>query len=359
MGFGEKWCSWIDACLKSSSISVLVNGSPTIEFGLERGVRQGDPLSPFLFILAAEGLNLMIKEAVEKCIFKGIKVGSERVVVSHLQYADDTIFFGEWDKENAKNLMCILKCFERVSGLKVNLNKSRLYGVGVNSDEVSNMASWMDSWRWNLTQDEDELDKRGIDLDSLLCPCCDDSVESCDHSLVTCNVAKSVWDKNFEWWKIGPVNVFSANDLFRFSGNVAVHSYSRALWQLVDGVVHGIDRLLVPRAVVEEFNKRRSLREISAVLPEGAPVVDPRTNRLKKNSVSPVPAGAPPVLTDYTSLSSGAVLANALPRCPAGYDGVLFPMEEKAEKNATEVDTRPQVKVVAKQNRGVFVTFDP
>ncbi|GJU60508.1 reverse transcriptase domain, reverse transcriptase zinc-binding domain protein, partial [Tanacetum coccineum] len=347
-----------------------------------------DPLSPFLFILAAEGLNLMIKKAVEKGIFKGIKVGSERVVVSHLQYADDTIFFDEWDKGNAKNLMCNLKCFERVSGLKVNLTKSRLYGVGVNSDEVSNMASWMqcsvgefpftylglpigigwglnigslraknwalvgkwwwrfkregdalwvrliksiygesgslefdgvgsrvgrsglwcdivkvgdirlrerfprlfqldrrketrvvdrgrwcegvwrwewdwvreprgracgdvgeltgilqnviltlnckDSWRWNLTQDEDgnfkvkdlafmvddvclsvgnttqvnvfvwrvlhgrilvcvKLDKIGIDLDSLLCPCCDDSVESCDHSLVTCNVAKS-WE---------------------------------------------------------------------------------------------------------------------------------------------------------------------
>ncbi|GKD20615.1 RNA-directed DNA polymerase, eukaryota, reverse transcriptase zinc-binding domain protein [Tanacetum coccineum] len=78
-----------------------------------------------------------------------------------------------------------------------------------------------------------KLDKIGIDLDSLLCPCCDDSVESCDHSLVTCNVAKSVWDKIFKWWKIGPVNVFSANDLFRFSGNVAVHSYSRALWQLL------------------------------------------------------------------------------------------------------------------------------
>ncbi|GJS08702.1 RNA-directed DNA polymerase, eukaryota, reverse transcriptase zinc-binding domain protein [Tanacetum coccineum] len=112
-----------------------------------------------------------------------------------------------------------------------------------------------DSWRWNLSEDKDgnfkvkdlafmvddfyrripvrvELDKRGIELYSLLCPCCDDNVESCDHSLVTCNVAKSVWDKVFEWWKIGPVNVFSANDLFRFSGNVVVQSYSRALWQL-------------------------------------------------------------------------------------------------------------------------------
>ncbi|GJY90539.1 RNA-directed DNA polymerase, eukaryota, reverse transcriptase zinc-binding domain protein [Tanacetum coccineum] len=75
-----------------------------------------------------------------------------------------------------------------------------------------------------------ELDKRGVELDSILCPCCDESLESCDHSLVMCNVAKSVWDKIFKWWKISPINVFSANDLFCCSGNVAVESYSRALW---------------------------------------------------------------------------------------------------------------------------------
>ncbi|GJX49213.1 kinase-like domain, beta-lactamase/transpeptidase-like protein [Tanacetum coccineum] len=110
MGFGSKWCNWVLNCLKSASTSILVNGSPTEEFGLECGVRQGDPLSPFLFILAAEGLNALVSEAVEKVIFKGATVGADRVVVSHLQYAADTIFFGEWSKKNAKELMCILKC---------------------------------------------------------------------------------------------------------------------------------------------------------------------------------------------------------------------------------------------------------
>ncbi|GKB15146.1 transposon TX1, partial [Tanacetum coccineum] len=89
--------------------------SPTMEFGSERSVRQGDPLFPFLFILAAEGLNAIVNEAVTK----------------------------EWDKDNARALMCILKCFEEVSGLKVNFNKSKVYSVGVNSNEIAEMVRWM------------------------------------------------------------------------------------------------------------------------------------------------------------------------------------------------------------------------
>ncbi|GJU12166.1 cysteine-rich receptor-like protein kinase, partial [Tanacetum coccineum] len=66
MGFGVKWCKWIETCQKSALISVLVNGSPTVEFKMERGVRQGDPLSPFLYLIAAEGLNVTLREAVSK-----------------------------------------------------------------------------------------------------------------------------------------------------------------------------------------------------------------------------------------------------------------------------------------------------
>nr|GEW96656.1 reverse transcriptase domain, reverse transcriptase zinc-binding domain protein [Tanacetum cinerariifolium] len=105
MGFGNKWITWVDTCLRSASMSILVNGSPSEEFGLERGVRQGDPLLPFLFILAAEGLNAIVSEAVEKGIFRGVVVGDNNVMVPHLQYTDDMIFFGDWDKDNAKSLM--------------------------------------------------------------------------------------------------------------------------------------------------------------------------------------------------------------------------------------------------------------
>ncbi|GJT94975.1 RNA-directed DNA polymerase, eukaryota, partial [Tanacetum coccineum] len=64
MGFGRKWCAWIRGCLESSVTSILVNGSPTDEFKIRRGLRQGDPLSPFLFILAMEGLHMLISCAI-------------------------------------------------------------------------------------------------------------------------------------------------------------------------------------------------------------------------------------------------------------------------------------------------------
>ncbi|XP_071738909.1 fasciclin-like arabinogalactan protein 15 [Rutidosis leptorrhynchoides] len=84
-----------------------------------------------------------------------------------------------------------------------------------------------------------------------------------------------------------------------------------------DGLIHGIERLLVPRSVQEEFNKRRSLTSISAVLPEGAPVVDPRTHRLKKPA-APAPAGSPPVLAVYDAMAPGPSLAPAPAPGPGG-----------------------------------------
>nr|GEW69823.1 putative ribonuclease H protein At1g65750 family [Tanacetum cinerariifolium] len=107
----------------------------------------GDAHNAFIkgrYILdVAEGLNAIVSEALEKGIFMGTKVGKNNVIVPHLQYADDTIFFGEWNLENAKALMCILKCFEEVTGLKVNYNKIRIYGVGVNDVELGDIAKWM------------------------------------------------------------------------------------------------------------------------------------------------------------------------------------------------------------------------
>ncbi|KAJ9536053.1 hypothetical protein OSB04_un000779 [Centaurea solstitialis] len=140
MGFGVKWRRWIEACLRSSTMSVLVNGSPTKEFVMGRGLRQGDPLAPFLFLIVAENLNVLMEEACSKGIIEGLGVGVEDVKVSHLQYADDVIFFGKWSKVNLKNLIKVLECFRLLSGLKINLRKSKLYGVGIREEIVLDWA---------------------------------------------------------------------------------------------------------------------------------------------------------------------------------------------------------------------------
>nr|GEW71103.1 reverse transcriptase domain, reverse transcriptase zinc-binding domain protein [Tanacetum cinerariifolium] len=380
MGFEDKWCKWVDYCLSSSSISILVNGSSSEEFRLEKGVRQGDPLSPFLFILAAEGLNAIVNKSVEKGIFRGVTVGENNVTLSHFQYTDDTIFFREWSKENAKSLMCILKWFEEVSGLRVNYNKGKIYGIGVSKGEMADVTTWMgcdieefsftylgkwwwrfrkegdnlwvkvvksmhgpcgslgdvrdmgggvgggvwgdivigeeidglgdwvrvirgrvnkeygellgvlqhvvvsnncrDRWRWSLDEDEEftvkklsrlielrfdigdqgtlwnklvpkkvsificrvlrgrlsirvELDKRGIDLDSFLCQSCNNVIESCVHCLITCDLAMSVWDKIFKWWKVRIVNAFTIDEFFSSNGNVNVPIFFSRVWQAV------------------------------------------------------------------------------------------------------------------------------
>jgi hypothetical protein len=142
MGFGEGWRRWIRACIFQSSMSVLVNGSPTEDFIVGKGLRQGDPLSPFLFLIVAEGLTGLMGKAVENNIFHGYKV-SNSILFHTLQFADDTIIMGEGNWENLWTIKTVLRSFEIVSGLKVNFHKSKLYGINLDDSFLSASSSFL------------------------------------------------------------------------------------------------------------------------------------------------------------------------------------------------------------------------
>lgn len=93
--------------------------------------------------MVAEGLSGLIKNALSTGKFTGFKVGSSEVMISHLQYADDTILVGEATKQNLWVMKAVLRCFELVSGLKINFHKSCLMGVNVDNHFLSSAAEFM------------------------------------------------------------------------------------------------------------------------------------------------------------------------------------------------------------------------
>nr|GEZ43139.1 RNA-directed DNA polymerase, eukaryota [Tanacetum cinerariifolium] len=139
-GFSSKWCFWIWGIFSSNMASILVNGSPFMEFPIACGLKQGDPLVPFLFILVMESVHISVTRACNEGIFKGLRI-HDSLVLSHLFYVDDAVFIVEWSDENLKNLVRILNCFQLASGLKINMTKSQIMGVGVPLDVLNQGAS--------------------------------------------------------------------------------------------------------------------------------------------------------------------------------------------------------------------------
>ncbi|GKC19588.1 RNA-directed DNA polymerase, eukaryota [Tanacetum coccineum] len=120
--------------------SVLVNGSPSNEFLFHGGLKQGDPLAPYIFILVMESLHLSFSRVVDAGMFKGIRL-SNSLSLLHLFYADDALIIGEWSNDNLRSIINVLKCFHLASGLQINIHKSQLLGVGVPRVDVETAAS--------------------------------------------------------------------------------------------------------------------------------------------------------------------------------------------------------------------------
>ncbi|KAK2651351.1 hypothetical protein Ddye_011207 [Dipteronia dyeriana] len=130
MGFSSKWRHWVLNCISSPKLFVLVNRKPSREFGLERGLRQEDPLFSLLFNVVVEGLNALFRKAIDLNMIKGVVLGNEEEQISHLQFVDDTIVFLQPKEQFLRNARRILRCYDLVSGLHLNFQKTSIVKVG-------------------------------------------------------------------------------------------------------------------------------------------------------------------------------------------------------------------------------------
>ncbi|KAJ0493128.1 putative RNA-directed DNA polymerase [Helianthus annuus] len=117
MNFPEVWCRWIKGVLSLTRSSIFVNGSPTFEFGCGKGIRQRDPISPFLFIIVMKAFSCMIRKENDSGSFDGVGLPNDGPILSHLLYADDAKVMVEWSKFNFQALKRILRIFHLCYGL--------------------------------------------------------------------------------------------------------------------------------------------------------------------------------------------------------------------------------------------------
>ena len=127
MGFASKWIQLISACIRLVSFSIMLNGQPHGFIYLTRGFHQGDPLSPYLFLLVTEGLHALFSKAEAKCNISGISLCPTGPRISHLLFADDSLVFYRAFVSECVKLQSILYDYELASGQSINKGKTNIF----------------------------------------------------------------------------------------------------------------------------------------------------------------------------------------------------------------------------------------
>jgi len=129
-------------CVTSSTFSILWNGNKSPPFKPTHGLRQGDPLSPYLFILCMEKLSIAIHNLVLQGNWDPIRMSATSPHLSHLLFADDVLLFTKAKKSQIRFIKDLFDRFSNASGLKTNLSKSRaFYSSGIPQQKISNLTS--------------------------------------------------------------------------------------------------------------------------------------------------------------------------------------------------------------------------
>lgn len=127
LGFADRWIHLIMTCVRSVSYSMLINGQPYGCIKPSRRIRQGDPLSPYLFILCAEGLSALLYKAEEEGRITGLPIARDGTKINHFFFADDSLLFYRATILERANIQGILDRYEKASGQKLNREKTSIF----------------------------------------------------------------------------------------------------------------------------------------------------------------------------------------------------------------------------------------
>lgn len=135
MGFEPIFVNWILQCIKTTSFSFNINGKASGYVVPSRGIRQGDPISPYLFLICSEIFSHLILKAAKAGEFQGLKISKKGPVVTHLLFADDSLVFCKATVQQASLLRQIIAKYGAGSGQEVNLDKSSvLFSKNITSE---------------------------------------------------------------------------------------------------------------------------------------------------------------------------------------------------------------------------------
>jgi len=139
LGFGQRWREWISILLRTSTSTPLLNGRQGAAFSHARGVRQGDPLSPMLFILAMDPLQRLLDRATDHGILTPLPITAAKWRTS--MYADDVAIFISPTKDDVQAVKSVLHAFGSFSGLHINLQKSSVHPISCTYVDLDHVLS--------------------------------------------------------------------------------------------------------------------------------------------------------------------------------------------------------------------------
>nr|GFA25298.1 RNA-directed DNA polymerase, eukaryota [Tanacetum cinerariifolium] len=224
--------------VRSSRGSIILNGSPTEELQFYKGLKQGDPLSPFLFILIMESLHLSFQRVEDAGMFKGIKLGSS-ISISHMFYADDAVFVGHCprggvEQEQFKELVTLVHDVRlvlmsdrwtwtladsgefSVASVRQLINDKTLSEVDSKTRWIKYVPIKVNVLAWKVKYDSlptrFNVSRRGIPVDSIKCGICDTGAETSSHLFFSCCMVRQTVCLISRWWDISYAEFESYED---------------------------------------------------------------------------------------------------------------------------------------------------